>query len=219
MKTLTLGIIITVAYFCALAFVIHGEGLKLVESWNELGDFLSGAFSPVAFLWLVLGYIQQQKELQQNTKALELQAEELKNSVEQYRKMVEVAREQLESDRELVFQDQERKEREVRPEVSIDSISWLMRSGRVYSYEIPIFNHGHEARNVEVEFIPNFGKYNKFNYKQLTIERVTLAKQDILHEDLPNPLRIKISYESILGKEYKKELLLETDGDGKYNVI
>ena len=34
---------------------------------EELGSFLEGAFAPLAFLWLVIGYFLQQKELEQNT--------------------------------------------------------------------------------------------------------------------------------------------------------
>lgn len=35
---------------------------------NELGDYLAGAFSPLAFLWLVYGYFMQNHELKANTK-------------------------------------------------------------------------------------------------------------------------------------------------------
>ena len=49
----------------------------------ELGNFLEGAFAPLAFLWLVIGYFLQQKELQQNTDALRAQAIEIKRSAEQ----------------------------------------------------------------------------------------------------------------------------------------
>ena len=59
-------------------------------TFNEWGDFFSGSFAPLAFLWLVIGYFQQGEELSQNTKALEqqerslqLQVDELKQSVEQ----------------------------------------------------------------------------------------------------------------------------------------
>ncbi len=34
---------------------------------NALGDFLAGIFAPVAFFWLILGYVQQGKRLDQNT--------------------------------------------------------------------------------------------------------------------------------------------------------
>lgn len=59
----------------------HEELLKLCL--NELGDFLAGAFGPLAFAWLVLGFIQQGKELRLSSEALILQAAELKNSVGQ----------------------------------------------------------------------------------------------------------------------------------------
>lgn len=50
---------------------------------NDLGSFLEGAFAPLAFLWLVIGYFLQQKELQQNTRALLAQAEEIHRTAEQ----------------------------------------------------------------------------------------------------------------------------------------
>ena len=88
MRLFWYGLLVSVLYFVMLGAVIYFMELGVMTSWNEFGDFLAGAFSPVAFFWLVLGYLQQQKELQQNTKALELQALELKNSVDQYREMV-----------------------------------------------------------------------------------------------------------------------------------
>ena len=56
----------------------------------ELGSFLEGAFAPLAFLWLVIGYFLQQKELEQNTDALLAQAEEIQRSAEQARSMTTV---------------------------------------------------------------------------------------------------------------------------------
>jgi hypothetical protein len=50
---------------------------------EELGNFLEGAFAPLAFLWLVIGYFLQQKELEQNTGALREQAAEIQRSAEQ----------------------------------------------------------------------------------------------------------------------------------------
>ena len=50
---------------------------------DELGSFLEGAFAPLAFLWLVIGYFLQQKELEQNTAALRAQAEEIHRTAEQ----------------------------------------------------------------------------------------------------------------------------------------
>ena len=50
---------------------------------EELGNFLEGAFAPLAFLWLVIGYFLQQKELEQNTEALRAQAVEIQRTAEQ----------------------------------------------------------------------------------------------------------------------------------------
>ena len=50
---------------------------------EDLGNFLEGAFAPLAFLWLVIGYFLQQKELEQNTEALRAQATEIQKTAEQ----------------------------------------------------------------------------------------------------------------------------------------
>lgn len=47
---------------------------------NGVGDFLAGAFAPLAFFWLVRGFYQQGQGLKQNSDALRFQAEELKVS-------------------------------------------------------------------------------------------------------------------------------------------
>ncbi len=50
---------------------------------DQMGSFLEGAFAPLAFLWLVIGYFLQQEELQQNTAALNAQAREIERAAEQ----------------------------------------------------------------------------------------------------------------------------------------
>jgi hypothetical protein len=50
---------------------------------DQLGNFLEGAFAPLAFLWLVIGYFLQRKELEQNTLALRAQAEVGQRTAEQ----------------------------------------------------------------------------------------------------------------------------------------
>lgn len=48
-----------------------------------MGSFLEGAFAPLAFLWLVIGYFLQKKELRQNTDAMKMQFIEIQKSAEQ----------------------------------------------------------------------------------------------------------------------------------------
>ncbi len=50
---------------------------------DQLGSFLEGAFAPLAFLCLVIGYFLQQKELQQNTIAITEQGHQITRSAEQ----------------------------------------------------------------------------------------------------------------------------------------
>lgn len=100
-KRYQVGIGMTALYVVALgiyAYVQRGPVLAMAP--NELGDALAGAASALAFLWLVLGYLQQGDELRQNTDALRLQAKELKNSVEQQTLLVETSKLQLEAERE-----------------------------------------------------------------------------------------------------------------------
>lgn len=60
-------------------------------SANDLGNFLEGAFAPLAFLWLVIGYFLQQKELQSNTAALRAQALALEAQAREFQRSAEQA--------------------------------------------------------------------------------------------------------------------------------
>jgi len=56
---------------------------------NEIGDLAAGVFGPVAFLWLILGYVQQGRELKVSSDALRMQASEFKALVEAQNAMLE----------------------------------------------------------------------------------------------------------------------------------
>ncbi|WP_353187448.1 hypothetical protein [Pseudomonas sp.] len=79
-----IGGVLTVLY-ALFAWWLVGDRIYKLQSMelNEVGDFLAGAFGPLAILWLVLGFFQQGIELRQGTNALRLQAQELNNSVAQ----------------------------------------------------------------------------------------------------------------------------------------
>lgn len=49
----------------------------------ELGSFLEGAFAPLAFLWLVVGFFLQQQQLHENTRTIQLQLEEMRRATDQ----------------------------------------------------------------------------------------------------------------------------------------
>ena len=92
----TMKIIITDLWIAsALAFVFFRWDLAVEMKPNEWGDFTAGVFAPIAFLWLIFGYVQQGKGLKQNTHALQLQAEELKQMVLAQRMEVDIAQKSL----------------------------------------------------------------------------------------------------------------------------
>lgn len=84
-----IGVVLTVLY-AVFAWWLVGDRIQTLRSMglNEVGDFLAGAFGPLAILWLILGFFQQGIELRQGTEALRLQTQELSNSVVQQCEMV-----------------------------------------------------------------------------------------------------------------------------------
>ncbi len=81
-----LGIGLSVAWLAlGVAYISHSVGWSRVPDLNvaTMGNFLEGAFAPLAFLWLVIGYFLQHRELVHNTAALRAQAEEIQRTAEQ----------------------------------------------------------------------------------------------------------------------------------------
>lgn len=80
------GVAITVLWLLMLTIYISSQvGWANIGTTplSELGGFLEGAFAPLAFLWFVLAYFSQQKELSQNTTAIKMQYVEIQRSAEQ----------------------------------------------------------------------------------------------------------------------------------------
>ncbi len=60
-----------------------GWGNFVSQPADALGGFLEGAFAPLAFLWLVIGFFLQQRELRLNNAAIHLQYEQMRRQAEQ----------------------------------------------------------------------------------------------------------------------------------------
>jgi len=82
------GIWSTALYIGVVVTVVVCKGPSALWSLplNAIGDFLAGAFAPLAFLWLVIGYRQQNIELSLNTDTLVAQLEEMRQMVEEQAK-------------------------------------------------------------------------------------------------------------------------------------
>ena len=70
------GIALTLAWVAVGSFYV-GRSVGWLQFFaqplGEMGDFLDGAFAPLAFLWLVLGLFIQQRELARNNEAIQRQ--------------------------------------------------------------------------------------------------------------------------------------------------
>ena len=122
MKTrTTFGVIATLAWLGACGFYVYSKGWDTIVSMelNAVGDFIAGTVSPIAFLWLILGYFQQGEELQQNTFALKMQADQLRLAVDEYKQLVAATSRQASL---LETEHKERREQELR-ESALDLVS------------------------------------------------------------------------------------------------
>ena len=84
---------LSILYIAAILIFRGADALELLRAGNlnELGDFLAGFFTPLAFGWLVYGYLLQSRELR-------LQREELALTREQLGKQTELIQEQVTAD-------------------------------------------------------------------------------------------------------------------------
>ena len=63
-------------------FWFLGFGRFVSQEADQIGGFLEGAFAPLAFLWLVIGFFLQQRELRANNAAIRQQYEEMRRTAE-----------------------------------------------------------------------------------------------------------------------------------------
>ncbi len=84
---------LSILYIAAILFFRGNDAWQLLRAGNlnELGDFLAGFFTPLAFGWLVCGYLLQSKELR-------LQREELALTRDQLGKQTKLLQEQVTAD-------------------------------------------------------------------------------------------------------------------------
>lgn len=150
-----LGGAFTLIYLVGITALTWGRiGTLGTMPLNEVGDFLAGAFGPVAFLWLVLGFLQQGDELRMSTKALEDQAKELKQSVEHQSTMAAAALEQKEVRLAELRMQMDDRERALTANFSIQTLFGLPDSEGKIKNLIRISNEGAAATELAISFEP-----------------------------------------------------------------
>ncbi|MDF3346925.1 hypothetical protein [Acinetobacter pittii] len=178
-KSLVFGVLITVFWFIGIYFFCSFNEYKFEnKELNSLGDFLAGIFAPVAFFWLILGYVQQAKQLDQNTKALEqqeralhLQIEEMKESVKQQKEIAIINEKSLYASFE-----------KERPEISY----WFPsghKHGNSYLLLLKIHNIGKGSCYNLLAFVKN-KKSTKFLKNLLKVEDSTSVSLSLMDESV-----------------------------------
>ncbi|OAM08847.1 MULTISPECIES: hypothetical protein [unclassified Citromicrobium] len=171
---LTIGYAILFAVYCFL-----GPTSPFSLEPNEFGDFLAGAFAPLAFLWLIVGYFQQGDELRYSADALYLQIDELKGSVEQQKELVKATQKLRETELEIANEARLVKERENLPRLELKGGGGSTVSGRPseYEYSAILWNHGSDCTNTMVEcngvLLRNLGRVETGGRKDLKIRAPT----------------------------------------------
>ena len=116
---------------------------------NEVGDLSAGVFGPVAFLWLVLGYVQQGRELKVSSDSLVRQASELGRNVQQQIRIVELQERQLESQAEASVRQEMQFRLMVEPNFQLYATSGGFRNGACYR-DFSLCNIGADSQKLVV---------------------------------------------------------------------
>ena len=217
-----IGLFVTLIYVGGIC-LLRWDDLPELQTMplNEFADFLSGIFGPLTFFWLILGYMQQQKELQQNTKALEMQAEELKHSVEQHKELVKTTQLQVETDRQSLEFEKVKHFQESLPVMTLSKTRWnskQMNNKIKYSFEIK--NSGAAATGISFKTEPYIERIEEFPKTQLLENGEQIKISWETNEQFPPPETISLTvlFSDLNANSHQKTFLLHKDSEAHYNI-
>lgn len=219
-KSLVWGIVITVIWLLVIALIWFFANLQSPVSLNELGDALAGIFAPIAFLWLVLGYVQQGKQLEQNTKALEqqekalqLQIDEIRENVKQQKRLVDDQKNYYSSIHESVKPILVVAQSKIRLNPHpIDAINAKIEYQEAPLLQFRIFNDGKEkACFVEVlggvdnlRLLQQLNRINDFTSVWIS-NYLSKGESEILSKCCELTYRLIINFEDIYGNKFQSQ--------------
>lgn len=221
-----IGVALTLVYLVGIAALTWGRISTLAAMpLNEIGDFFAGAFGPVAFLWLVLGYLQQgdglrlstkalelqADELRQGTEALLLQAQELKNSVEQQSIMAAAATQQIEAQKEALEIQLREADNLHRARFSFGSSSMSGRgnSGEKINTTLDIICKGADAFDVEFRFEPPIGSLKVGRFDSVHKSRASSIRLEFTNASEDIMGTIALDYKGSDGRERREKYVYQ----------
>lgn len=217
------GAVVTIIYLVGITCLRWNDlgTLRTIEL-DKLGSFLAGVFGPVSFLWLILGYIQQQQELALNTNALQLQAQELKASVEQQKELVNETRQQVEIQRKAHEREELMLKKDTEPLfVCIEVNTHYFENGiKLCSFKFR--NEGKIATGISIISTPIMDKFTSNLTKATADSGETVASSFKLEngDELPDDLLVAIAYTTGAGQKHVSCFLFEQRNPSlKYELV
>lgn len=201
---------------------------------NEIGDALAGAFAPLGFFWLVAGFYQQGKGLEQNsealklqvkelkasTDALNLQAKELRNSVDEQKRIFEIQKSEMLSKHfaarpHLEFKtSQFRKQEVVIDEYYDDEGNYLgEESAEIGNFNLEVKNLGEVVRHFSlIDKESKFAISSKFEINKNSAESIciNLDPQEFSFLKDSNEIvkEFDIIYFDTFGKKFQQKITI-----------
>lgn len=213
-KSEVVGGVITGLYLAlvvALAYMNRGSFQDL--GLNGVGDFLAGAFGPVAFLWLILGYLQQGKELRASSQALLAQCDQLANSAEQQRLALEISKSQMNLAHEKHQIEMIELEEAIRPRISV-SFGRFGNTLNYHYYDFEFLVSNSAAYNLEVRWC-----YGNVEHSALTAGYIGARAKEKFQvtfgfDESPVNFEITVSCENVRGRKYSYKFTFEKSQGG-----
>ena len=207
-----LGCVITFLWIGAV-WILYSE-TKLPVNWNlnHLGDFLAGAFAPLAVFWFVLGFFLQIKEIRYQRIEINRLGGFTERQAHATEKHVALGEKELENQITLEHRKIEREKEKNRPILIYEHTATASVSRQI-RYEVNFKNIGGPALNAEVS--SSFGDVIGLDLK---------PKRNILpNEDTPYritfrvlnsailPVPVTLDYSDSDGRLYRHQTLLSVE--------
>ncbi|MGJ8647362.1 MAG: hypothetical protein ACSHXJ_10715 [Marinomonas colpomeniae] len=229
------GVKLTVIYFVSVIIIILFLDAKRPAELSGYGDFLAGFFSPVAFGWLVIGYLMQNRELV--------------NQLHEYQNNLLITKSQLEHQKNIEINRIKERKLFARPYFGFENVR-IIKTHKITGIETEIKNKEigiyedhtlkivtelsavkNEIYNLElIKETSNRGLSKIGKYSMSTVGFPSIITMDYIlrrtHLTLnqKNPLSIDLKYEDIDMLNHKRKIMLfmeyaDINGDHHSSVL
>ena len=182
----------------------------LPDDANELGDFLAGVFSPLAFLWLIVGYFLQARELNLTREELSSQTKAL------------IAQSNAASKGVKLEEENQRAEQERRDKLAAPILQYRRSSQKVLNetlqngLEVVIVNTGGNIKSVKAKFyVDGASEIKLHDWPEGAVKTIKIRTDEATLEEFlkDGDYHLQLIYTDIFNREQKKRYLFRREGE------